>query len=153
MNSSDLKLLAEIEGRDQHEEIHNTSPSAYQDRRTLLRWVKEMQRERDDLQRLPQPLVGFIPQTYGDAIGQGWIQHGDCPSHEWDNRTSAGNARWMLERRASRIADLERLLKVRTEALENISTVRVQDYLPAHRAVAYCRDVAIAALSQGTGGT
>lgn len=59
----------------------------------------------------------------------------------------------LVELRDKRIADLERLLKVRTEALENISTVRVQDYLPAHRAVAYCRDVAIAALSQGTGGT
>jgi hypothetical protein len=56
------------------------------------------ERAMDDLQRLPQPLVGFIPQTYGDAIRAGWIKHGDCPSHEWDNRTSAGNARWLLER-------------------------------------------------------
>lgn len=52
----------------------------------------------DDLQRLLQPLVGYVPQTYGDAIRAGWIEHGDCPPHEWDNRTSAGNARWMLER-------------------------------------------------------
>lgn len=52
----------------------------------------------DDLQRLPQPLKGFVPQTYGDAIQAGWIKHGDCQPHEWDNRTSAGNARWMLER-------------------------------------------------------
>lgn len=58
----------------------------------------KLKREIDDLQRLPQALVGFIPQTYGDAIRAGWIKHGDCPSHEWDNRTSAANARWMLER-------------------------------------------------------
>lgn len=55
-------------------------------------------KEIDDLQRLPQPLKGFVPQTYGDAIIAGWIKRGDCPPHEWDNRTSAANARWMLER-------------------------------------------------------
>jgi hypothetical protein len=60
--------------------------------------LKELEREVEDLQRLPQPLQGFIPQTYGEAIEAGWIRHGECPSHEWDNRTSAGNARWMLER-------------------------------------------------------
>lgn len=60
--------------------------------------IERLLREIDDLQRLPQPLKGFIPQTYGDAIMRGWIKHGDCPPHEWDNRTSAANARWMLER-------------------------------------------------------
>lgn len=60
--------------------------------------IRALELEVDDLQRLPQPLKGFVPQTYGDAIQAGWIKHGDCPSHEWDNRTSAANARWMLER-------------------------------------------------------
>lgn len=60
--------------------------------------IVALERQVDDLQRLPQPLVGFIPQTYGDAIRAGWIKHGDCPPHEWDNRTSASNARWMIER-------------------------------------------------------
>ena len=60
--------------------------------------IERLLREIDDLQRLPQPLKGFIPQTYGDAIMRGWIKHGDCPPHEWDNRTIAANARWMLER-------------------------------------------------------
>lgn len=60
--------------------------------------LRAAERDRDDLQRLPQPLKGFIPQTYGDAIMRGWIKHGDCKPHEWDNRTSAANARWMLER-------------------------------------------------------
>lgn len=55
-------------------------------------------REVDDMQRLPQPLRGFVPQTYGDAIQAGWIKHGDCSPHEWDNRTSAANARWVLKR-------------------------------------------------------
>jgi hypothetical protein len=60
--------------------------------------VTSLLAEIDDLERLPQPLVGFIPQTYGDAVMRGWIKHGDCPPHEWDNRTSAANARWLLER-------------------------------------------------------
>ena len=42
-------------------------------------------------------LRGYVPCTYGDAIKAGWIEYGNCEPHEWDNRTSAENARWMLE--------------------------------------------------------
>ena len=49
-------------------------------------------------EQCPAPLFGFVPQTYGDAIIAGWIKPEDCEGHEWDNRTSAENARWMLER-------------------------------------------------------
>ena len=74
--------------------ICNCPRSSYGVKHTAQCYDKQI----DDLQRLPQPLKGFVPQTYGDAIRAGWIKHGDCPPHEWDNRTSAGNARWMLER-------------------------------------------------------
>lgn len=60
--------------------------------------IRALEIEIDELQRLPQPLKGFVPQTYGDAIIAGWIKHGDCLSYEWDNRTSSANARWMIER-------------------------------------------------------
>jgi len=46
----------------------------------------------------PDVLREFVPQTYGEAVSRGWIKDGDCEPHEWDNRTSAENARWMLER-------------------------------------------------------
>ena len=46
----------------------------------------------------PDVLREYVPGTYGEAVMQGWIEDGDCEPHEWDNRTSAGNARWMLER-------------------------------------------------------
>lgn len=68
----------------------------------------------DFSQRWLDVLRQFVPCTYGDAIVAKWIKHGDCESHEWDNRTSAENARWMLER----------LLPLPTECIHEWSAAR-----------------------------
>jgi len=62
-----------------------------------------------------------------------------------DRRTLLRMLREAVAARDAVRADNERL----RESLLNISTVEITDYLPAARALTYCREVAKAALSHG----
>lgn len=71
------------------------------DKAELLRLLRLRDREfHHSIERLqcPPPLYEYVPQTAGDAVIQGWIQPGEIEGYEWDNRTTAENARWMLEK-------------------------------------------------------
>jgi len=49
-----------------------------------------------------------VPQTYGEAIMlYPWLK---CESHEWDNRTTAENAIWLIKELQAALAEKEREL-------------------------------------------
>ena len=60
---------------------------------------------RDSYEPFPDVLRGWVPQTYGDALAERWIEVGDCEPHEWDNRTSAENAKWMIEKLRAKLSE------------------------------------------------
>jgi predicted RNase H-like nuclease (RuvC/YqgF family) len=57
--------------------------------------------ELDSLYALVRELIALIPDTYGEAVQSGTIEHGECENHEWDNRTRAENAVWLIARRTA----------------------------------------------------
>lgn len=75
-----------------------------EDREKLRAELAEAKKEHDKLRDHVADLItrrecirNFVPQTYGDAILAGWLQHGDVENHEWDNRTSEENAVWVVQ--------------------------------------------------------
>lgn len=69
----------------------------------------ELEKARDhikDLQVRRACIQCFVPQTYGDAILENWLHHGEIEGHEWDNRTSEENIVWMTKRL---LAELEKV--------------------------------------------
>ncbi len=46
-------------------------------------------------------LMPAVPQTYGEAVGE-WGELIDCQPHEWDNRTTQENGRYLLGRLADK---------------------------------------------------
>ena len=48
-------------------------------------------------------LMPMVPQTFAEAVRlYPWI---NCPSHEWDNRTTPENALWLIERLKAALAE------------------------------------------------
>lgn len=61
--------------------------------------------ERTPFKMNPPP--DMVPQTYGEAVAIWGTAVIDCPGHEWDNRTTAENRDWLVQRVASLVVDLE----------------------------------------------
>ena len=88
--------------------------------RELERWRHGVQVEGDfvcpdslrvaDMRKLLGDLLEVIPDTYGEAQMAGIIDPGECEGHEWDNRTRAENAVWLIRQRTQQRDDLRALL-------------------------------------------
>ena len=62
--------------------------------RTLQEAMIAVRAWQEELERLQAIVAKLVPQTYGEAIMlYPWLW---CQSHEWDNRTTAENAAWLV---------------------------------------------------------
>lgn len=97
-------MAAEAEIRRLTHELADTALSAAQYAYWVGQRFKKYEAEIALLQAREGPLAG-IPQHYQDALARWpWIE---CRPEEWDNRTSAENAVWLIARAMAVIADLE----------------------------------------------
>lgn len=90
----------------------------------------EVERLRQEAARCPNPLCGWVPQTYGEAQIQGWIKASDCEGHDWDNRTTAENAKWMLERLFAKNDRLTREVERMQKLQDQGERVNLPDRVP-----------------------
>jgi len=57
-----------------------------------------------------ETLMPVVPQTYGEAVVMyPWLK---CESHEWDNRTTAENAVWLIRHLEAENERLRDALKI-----------------------------------------
>jgi hypothetical protein len=81
--------------------IHDVSEKAKADDAVTMRVATGnvyLQIERDKLAADLARFTAAVPQTYGEAVARWGGAVVDCPGHEWDNRTTAENAAWLLDR-------------------------------------------------------